>query len=169
MFSSVFFAVPEHHYLRCLGHELGRFKINAFYHRNMDLRPNSSSISTQSLVFSRVFFAVPKPFILSRFLHPAQNHGKTHAFQSDSEWKSKNAWRFTVFSPRSETITIYDGSEAYIKSRKNTCNLLKSTLYFTELTCFLVFFGQCSNTIIYDGSEPYIRISKGVFLLSLCA
>ena len=46
------------------------------------------------------------------------------------------------------------------KSRKNTCNLLKSTLYLTELTCFLVFFGQRSNTIIYDGSEPYIRISK---------
>ena len=68
-----------------------------------------------------------------------------------------------MFSPRSETINIYDGSEAYMKSRKNTCNLLKSTLYLTELMCFIVFFGQRSNTIIYDGSEPYIRISKGVF------
>ena len=128
----------------------------------MDFRANSSSISIQSLVFSRVFFAVPKPCILSRFLHPARNHGNTHAFQSDSEWKSKNVWRFTVFSPRSETINIYDGSEAYT-NHKNTCNLFKSTLYLTELMCFLVFSRQCSNTIIYDGSEPYIRISKGVF------
>ena len=90
VFSRVFFAVLEHHYLRCLGDELGRYKINVFYHRNMDLRANSISISTKTLVFSRVFFAVPKPCILSRFLRPARNHRKTHAFQSDSEWKSKN-------------------------------------------------------------------------------
>ena len=90
VFSRVFFAVLEHYYLRCLGDELGRFKINAFYRHNMDFRANLNSDSTKSLVFSRVFFAVPKPCILSRFLRPAQNHGKTHAFQSDSEWKSKN-------------------------------------------------------------------------------
>ena len=126
VFSRVFFTVLEHHYLRCLGDELGRFKINAFYRHNMDFRANSSTNSTKSLVFSRVFFAVPKPCILSRFLRPAQNHWKTLAFQSDSEWKSKNVWRFTVFSPWSETINIYDGSEAYMKSQQKHMQFVKT-------------------------------------------
>ena len=50
-----------------------------------------------------------------------------------------------------------------MKSRKNTCSLLKTRYNCIELVCFLVFCWQRSNILIYDGSEPYIRISKGVF------